>query len=132
MTYWRNLPYTGFGPGAHSYDGIRRSWNRSDVSRYIRDLGTGKKPDTVTEILTTRQRLLEIAMVGLRTREGIDLEKTGNLLGTDFHTFFHPLARKLEDQGMAISTEDRFYLTLEGMCRLDDIVSDFAGRILRA
>ena len=130
MTYWRNLPYKGFGPGAHSYDEICRSWSSGDVARYVRDLGAGEKPETVTETLTMRQRLLEIAMVGLRTREGICLEKMENLLGTDFHTFFNPLARKLENEGMAVSAEDRFHLTLEGMCRLDDIVSAFAGRIL--
>jgi len=132
MTYWRNLPYTGFGPGAHSFDGGTRSWNRSDVSRYVRDLTGGKKPDVVEEFLTVRQRLLEMAMVGLRTREGIDLKETENLLGTDFHTFFNPLVQKLESRKMAVSKEGRFFLTLEGMCRLDHIVSAFADRILSA
>ncbi|MCF8045836.1 MAG: radical SAM family heme chaperone HemW [Desulfarculaceae bacterium] len=131
-TYWRNLPYTGFGPGAHSYDGIGRSWNRNDVSRYIRDLGAGKKPDGGSETLSNRQQLLETAMLGLRTREGMDIKEAESLVGTDFYTFFNPFAETLENRGMAVSGEGRFFLTLEGMCRLDDIVSSFADRILSA
>lgn len=35
--YWDRLPYIGFGPGAHSFDGDRRrSWNVPDVDLYIR------------------------------------------------------------------------------------------------
>ena len=132
MTYWRNLPYTGFGPGAHSFDGWTRSWNLSDVSRYIRELEAGKKPSAGSETLTGRQRLLETAMVGLRTREGMDLKETESLVGMDFHAFFRPFSGELENRGMAVSEEGRFFLTLEGMCRLDDIVSAFAGRILSA
>lgn len=132
MTYWRNLPYKGFGPGAHSFDGWTRSWNLSDVSRYIRELEAGKKPSAGSETLTGRQRLLETAMVGLRTREGMDLKETEALLGMDFHAFFRPFSGELENRGMAVSREGRFFLTLEGMCRLDDIVSAFADRILSA
>ena len=132
MTYWRNLPYTGFGPGAHSFDGWTRSWNLSDVSRYIRELASGKKPSAGSETLSTQQRLLETAMVGLRTREGMDLKETESLVGMDFHAFFRPFSGELENRGMAVSEEGRFFLTLEGMCRLDDIVSAFADRILSA
>lgn len=132
MTYWQNSPYTGFGPGAHSYDGGTRSWNRSHVSRYIRDLASGEKPSAVEETLSTRQRLLETAVVGLRTRQGMDLYELEHLLGADFHSFFHPLPGQLETRGMAVSKKGRFYLTLDGMCRLDDIVSAFADRILSA
>ena len=35
--YWERMPYIGFGPGAHSFDGDRcRSWNVPDVDLYIR------------------------------------------------------------------------------------------------
>lgn len=38
--YWKRCPYIGLGPGAHSFDGNRRrSWNVSDVDRYISALG---------------------------------------------------------------------------------------------
>ena len=36
--YWRREPYWGFGPGAHSYDGLRtRRWNRSNLDTYLKN-----------------------------------------------------------------------------------------------
>ena len=33
-SYWFGTPYIGFGPSAHSYDGISRQWNVSNVEMY--------------------------------------------------------------------------------------------------
>ncbi len=132
MTYWRNSPYLGFGAGAHSFDGAARYWNRKNVHRYIRELEAGKKPDFVSEALTTEQKLLEAVMLGLRTMEGIDVNLMERLLCMDFSTFFSPLPQRLEQNAMAVSGRDGFRLTPKGMCRLDSIVSGFADRILAA
>ena len=34
-SYWNRTPYTGFGPSAHSFDGVSRQWNVSNLSQYI-------------------------------------------------------------------------------------------------
>ena len=33
-SYWFGMPYAGFGPSAHSFDGASRQWNVSSVNRY--------------------------------------------------------------------------------------------------
>ncbi|MDQ3879712.1 MAG: coproporphyrinogen III oxidase family protein, partial [Chloroflexota bacterium] len=33
--YWQRLPYTGLGAGAHSFDGVVRSWNVRDIDAYV-------------------------------------------------------------------------------------------------
>ena len=33
-SYWFGTPYAGFGPSAHSFDGISRQWNESNVAHY--------------------------------------------------------------------------------------------------
>ena len=34
LKYWHHTPYLGLGPGAHSFDGKRRWWNRREVAAY--------------------------------------------------------------------------------------------------
>ena len=51
-SYWNRTPYAGFGPSAHSFDGVSRQWNVSNLSQYIDgvrswELGVGKKEEGV-------------------------------------------------------------------------------------
>ena len=70
--YWRQLPYVGLGPGAHSLrilnDGsLKRSWNPSDIKAYC----SLCLSDSGFEILSPEQVALERIMLGLRTSEGV-------------------------------------------------------------
>lgn len=77
--YWRHVPYSGFGPGAHSYicpagetgKSPCRSWNIPDLGRYLSAASTGSF-DSVreSEILDEEQLALEHIMLALRTSEG--------------------------------------------------------------
>ena len=35
-SYWFGTPYIGFGPSAHSYEGISRQWNVSSIEQYCK------------------------------------------------------------------------------------------------
>ena len=91
--YWDHVPYTGFGPGAHSFlvsedsgnqPVIMRKWNNPDLKAYLDRFGrTGEggdsmnssiPPDAVvgSEILTKEQYDLETLMLSLRTSAGVD------------------------------------------------------------
>ena len=37
--YWNDEPYLGFGPSAHSYNGVSRQWNVSNLSQFINYMG---------------------------------------------------------------------------------------------
>lgn len=69
--YWEGVPYVGVGPGAHSFDGARRAWNVSNNPRYI-DLVEKNEAWWEEETLTTRDRLNEYLMTGLRTSKGVE------------------------------------------------------------
>jgi oxygen-independent coproporphyrinogen-3 oxidase len=73
-SYWQGIPYLGFGPSAHSFDGVSRRWNISHNPGYIQALKQHSIPST-TEILTPVQKLNEYIMTGLRTSDGISLTK---------------------------------------------------------
>lgn len=59
--YWTRRPYVGFGPGAHSFDGVRRRANGETLSGWT----------SVSETLSPQEELEERIMLGLRTAEGI-------------------------------------------------------------
>lgn len=71
-SYWKQQPYLGLGPGAHSYDGQRtRRWNEGDVRAYVNACGNAPHG---TEILTDDELYDELVMTRLRTREGLPLQ----------------------------------------------------------
>ena len=73
MKYWQHVPYLGLGPAAHSFLGNKRWWNKSAVTRYIRDIFQDKMPVEDMENLTPAQLQFEALFLALRTHTGIDL-----------------------------------------------------------
>jgi putative oxygen-independent coproporphyrinogen III oxidase len=72
--YWRRAPYLGLGPGAHSFRDGMRWWNVRSVEEYHRLLAAGRRPVAGSETLTSDQARMEALFLGLRTREGVDLD----------------------------------------------------------
>jgi oxygen-independent coproporphyrinogen-3 oxidase len=72
-SYWQNIPYIGLGAAAHSYDGATRQWNISDMDLYIQQaLAHQLQPEF--EHLNSQQLHTERIMLGLRTKQGVDIE----------------------------------------------------------
>ena len=42
LNYWKIRPYIGYGPSAHSYDGIKRWQNINSIDSYIKKLKSHK------------------------------------------------------------------------------------------
>lgn len=59
--YWTREAYVGLGPGAHSFDGKRRSWNSQALCSWTSE----------SEILSEDEAREEQIMLGLRTAKGI-------------------------------------------------------------
>jgi len=73
-SYWQGKPYYGFGPSAHSFNGIdTRSWNIANNALYIKSIREEVLP-VEKEVLTETQKINEYIMTSLRTMEGIDLD----------------------------------------------------------
>ena len=70
-SYWARTPYVGYGPAAHSFDGLRlRRWNLSDLQKYLSCSG---KDRYGYEELTDDDVFNEQIMLGLRRTCGLDL-----------------------------------------------------------
>ncbi len=72
--YWKNKPYLGFGPSAHSYNLTHRKWNIADNNAYVKALENSILPFE-TESLSNIEQCNEYIMLGLRTKWGFNLDK---------------------------------------------------------
>ena len=69
--YWTRRPYLGLGPGAHSFDGLRRWRNEEDVTRYYERVESGELPREEVETLKGRDIAEESLVLALRRSRGI-------------------------------------------------------------
>jgi len=128
--YWDLTPYLGFGPGAHSYDGVARSWNYKDIQRYIADLSSGQLPVEDQETLTLEQKTAEFIMLRLRTLEGLDLDEFQDRFHLPFTKRFETILSRILGEDLGSIENGRFFLNLEGRTFLNGIVEAFSAEIL--
>lgn len=73
--YWSEMHYLGCGPGAHSYNGKMRQWNKPDLLAYLKANGHVIAQSLFElEELSTTTLLNETIMKSLRTADGLDLK----------------------------------------------------------
>ena len=143
ITYWRNRPYLGVGPGAHSYIGSLRFFNLRSPKEYIGRLRGGQaqvrintpghsreaiKAVPVVEGVETVDHRLEMAetlMLGLRLDEGIGVAEFKARFGVA------PAEAYGDEIGEAASlelldiTEDRLRLTHRGRMFSNEVFRRF-------
>lgn len=121
--YWNGAPYLGLGPSAHSYNGISRRWNISNLSKYIDTVENG---DCLfeKEVLTDIQKYNEYVMTSLRTMWGCDLEKINDKLRITNYEFIRKRAKSIVQQGLLAEQAGVYFLTDEGKLFVDRITSE--------
>lgn len=115
--YWRHVPYTGFGPGAHSFsingsEYVRR-WNAPDLSAYLSAAESGDwEKASGHEILSGEQIMIEKIMLSLRTDNGISRDLLESYVP-------HERLSMMETEGLLVPApagclripEDRFFIS---------------------
>jgi len=123
-SYWQGIPYFGFGPGAHSYDGYTRYWNISNNARFIDSILSNNIIPFDKEDLTEKQQLNEYIMTSLRTMEGISLDFIAEKWGMDIANQVKISSYKYGSRGMVRFEDQQIILTREGKLFADGIASD--------
>jgi coproporphyrinogen III oxidase-like Fe-S oxidoreductase len=126
LVYWRREPYMGFGAGAHSFDGVRRSWNVRPVARYIERVEAGRPPRAGSERIGRRLAMGETMMLGLRLlEEGVSGERFRAQYGCDLDDAFGAEIDDLVTRGLLERLPDRVRLSPAGMLLGNRVFAEF-------
>jgi len=122
LHYWKNDNYLGFGPSAHSYDGIKRWNNFPNIDKYISNSMNGQSPVEKSECLTEIDKFNEIVGFGLRLNQGVDLSKFSLSKTLQFRKQLDRMNSKYKN--MIVIENDKIKLTPEGMLFADTIAAE--------
>lgn len=125
-SYWFGIPYAGFGPSAHSFDGTSRQWNVPNLEKWGRRQYSedGSQNVVEKELLTPEQVYNEYVMLRLRTLWGIDLKYIKREMGERFSDYCERQAEPLVFQGRLSRTREFLYLTDAQMLFADGIAAE--------
>jgi oxygen-independent coproporphyrinogen-3 oxidase len=122
-SYWKQQPYIGIGPSAHSYNLTSRQWNVSSITTYnkaIAENGIFFESET----LSTNDRYNDFIMVSLRTSDGIDLRLLENEFGVEFKDYCLQNAQKFIKTNKVNFSNDRLWLSSQGVQISNLIIMD--------
>ncbi len=123
-SYWLGKKYAGFGPSAHSYDGLTiRKWNKPNLHQYIKNITEGN-PWYETEKLSEKDRFNELIMTRLRTDVGVD-NKHIKLKFPAYYDFFKQTATKLLHENKLIYENDFWRIPRHAKFITDGIIEEF-------
>lgn len=126
--YWHHVPYLGLGPSAHSYAGSStggtRWWNERHAPRWARRLREGQNAVENHEQLSPRDLAFEAVMLGLRTADGVDLERIEREFGVGLSTRNFERIVGWERDRLARADGRRIRPTVEGMAVADRLAAE--------
>jgi len=122
-SYWKQRPYLGVGPSAHSYNGVSREYNVSNNARYVEAIRTQIIPATL-ETLSPADQTNEYLLTGLRTKWGVNKDKLENLSGRSFRSTHQADLEEMMRRNWITEDSDNWYLTDAGKLFADRIASD--------
>ena len=128
LGYWRNVDWAGLGPGAHSHyrchavssDGYGlRSWDIAHPRLWGVAINEHRVPWADSERITAEENLEELIMLGLRMREGLDLERIDRVIAVDRLT-------PMVEEGLVIVVDGRRVVpTRRGRLINDTVIERF-------
>lgn len=122
-SYWKQHPYLGVGPSAHSYDGASREYNVSNNAKYLEALQKDIIPATI-ETLSPADQTNEYLLTGLRTKWGVELKKLETLSAGEFGVQAEDELKRMARKGWIREDSGILVLTEAGKLFADRIASD--------
>lgn len=121
--YWDFTPYIGLGASAHSFDGICRRYNPSNLRKYMELVEKSGLAYTVEEE-DKNELFNEWVMVRLRTCSGMDLAQMLDRFGKEYVDTSMPILEKYANDGCLVLENGIVRLTEKGIMLSDMIFRD--------
>ncbi|MBE3596343.1 MAG: radical SAM family heme chaperone HemW [Hydrogenibacillus sp.] len=124
LAYWKNVPYFGFGPGAHGYAFGMRYANTPSLPKYVRARETGAY--RVEEQPVTRQAEIEETMfMGLRLTDGVDRAAFRARFGVELEAVYGPTLKRLQEQGVIVVDRRGVRLVPQARLIMNSVLAEF-------
>jgi oxygen-independent coproporphyrinogen-3 oxidase len=123
LHYWQHGEYLGFGAGAHAYLHGQRRENERLPRRYIQAIAMSGRAAGIPEVIDPTCRLHEGLIVGLRLREGIDLDAFAGAYGVYLASAYAEPIAELVDSGHLLCRDGRLCLTDRGRLVIDAVLA---------
>jgi oxygen-independent coproporphyrinogen-3 oxidase len=125
--YWNLGEYLGIGASSSGYMNNFRYTNHANVKQYLDSIDNNTLPVMLKESVTPEITWTECIMLGLRTRDGVDLEKLkqiSNLSSGLEHNFEHFIIKteKYVQMDLLEKKENAVKCTLKGFLVLDELI----------
>lgn len=125
LSYWQDVPYLGFGSGAHSYWGDCRYQNSARIEVYMEEVFQGRAMCHVEEKVTEKAHIEEFCFLALRTAAGISVRRFAAVFGRDVHELYGEPIRRLVEKGLLLEDRERLYLSQLGMKYGNQVFGEF-------
>jgi oxygen-independent coproporphyrinogen-3 oxidase len=133
LQYWRNLPYLGFGVGAHGFFENQRLENTSSIMDYLarlrgEDYVFPRSPANIqARVIDAREQMNDTMMLGLRLLiEGVDPQTFQARFGVAVEDHFSEELKELTSLGL-VEKQKPYRLTRRGMMVGNQVFMRFVG-----
>jgi oxygen-independent coproporphyrinogen III oxidase len=121
--YWKQKPYLGIGPSAHSYNVDSRQWNIANIREYTTSIAKNIIPFEKEELdLNTRYN--EYILTRLRTMWGCDPKEIQNEFGEDLLKHFKDKVFSQIEKENITENKEIYLLTQRGKLFADAVSAD--------
>ncbi len=125
--YWSGDEYLGLGSSAHSYRRRLRWNNLPSPQVYTEWLERGRLPAARAEALSSRGRLGELLMLGLRCADGVSEEVVAARTGLRPSEVFGEAIDRLCGRGMLIAQQGRLRIPQEKWLLSNEVLVEFVA-----
>lgn len=120
LSYWRYEDYAGIGPGAHGRRTGAATVRHRKPENWMAAVDRNGHGLQAEDQLTPEQRATEAMLMGLRLREGIDLDRVDAIVDRS-------AVARMTAQGLLVRSGSRIALTEAGRPLLDAVLREIAA-----
>jgi len=125
LTYWRYGDYAGIGPGAHGRRAATATLRHRKPENWMDAINRNGHGLKAEDALSPSDRATEALLMGLRLREGVDLDRISGMTGIARTNLVDSDAiARLSALGFLTVDDARLSVTLSGMLLLDAILPE--------
>ena len=123
LIYWSAKAYLGFGPSAHSFDGVTRSWNHPSLKGYMEGIAKGGEIGE-KEILSPKEQYHDYLITSLRCKWGCDPGHLEEKYGLYYREHFEKRARTFLEGGSLFYKDGRIAIDPDSWLITDHILRE--------